>query len=236
MQLLEGERVMAQIDIEYVYVEMVLNKERKYEVVSGMFQGMKVRDGATFILLHGKKDVTNIINLRYYNIMTIEILHKDHKDMTYLTMKDDDQKAALLMLGSVYKTLLEDNLGQNKDGDLINVSRYTNVPEECGGTVVKQHSQDKSTHIQYNGVGNFANRSDTSAYRAQTKKKEIVPTVFNRSAGSKKPNKTSLELMREKIDQINDGNFECALPELIGATEEDDDITNTYDENHMHWA
>ena len=227
-------------DIEYVYVEMVLNKEHKYEVVSGMFQGIKVRDGATFVLLHGKKDVTNIINLRYYNVMAIEILHKDHKDMTYLTMKDDDQKAALIMLNKVYKNLLEDNLGQGREGDLINVSRYTNIPEDRGGnTVTKQYSQqDKSTHIQYNGVGNFANRSNnnTSTYKP-TKKKEIVPTVFNRSTGSKKPSKASLELMQGKIDQINDGNFKCVLPKLIGATEEDNDATtNMYDDPNLHWA
>ena len=226
-------------DIEYVYVEMVLNKEHKYEVVSGMFQGIKVRDGATFVLLHGKKDVTNIINLRYYNVMAIEILHKDHKDMTYLTMKDDDQKAALIMLNKVYKNLLEDNLGQGREGDLINVSRYTNIPEDRGGnTVTKQYSQqDKTTHIQYNGVGNFANNRNGSASTYKSTKKEIVPTVFNRSAGSKKPSKSSLELMREKIDRINDGNFECVLPKLIGATEEDDaDTTNIYEQDNLHWA
>jgi len=225
-------------DIEYVYVEMVLNKERKYEVISGMFQGIKVRDGITFVLLHGKKDVTNIVNLKYYNIMTIEILHKDHKDMTYLTMNANDQKTALVMLGKVYENLLEDNLGQNKEGDLINVSRYTNIPEDRGGdTVIKQQAQqDKTTHVQYSGVGNFANnRSSSSTYRST--KKEIVPTVFNRTAGSKKPSKSSLELMREKIDQINKGDFDCILPELIGATEEDDnDTTNLYDHENLHWA
>lgn len=225
--------------IEYVYVEMVLNKERKYEVISGMLQGIKVRDGATFVLLHGDKDVTNIINLRYYNIMTIEILHKDHKDMTYLTMKDDDQKAALVMLSSVYKKLLEDNLGQGREGDLINVSRYTNIPEDRGGkTVTKQYSQqDKTTHIQYNGVGDFASRSgnNTSTYTS-TKKKEIVPTVFNRTT-SKKPSKASLYLMREKIDQINDGTFEGVLPKLIVDTEEDEEsTTNMYNQDNAHWA
>lgn len=231
----------AGLDIDYVYIEMVLNKERKYEVVSGMLQGIKIRDGATFVLLHGQKEVTNIINLRFYNIMTIEILHKDHKDMTYLTMKDDDQKAGLVMLDNVYKSLLEDNLGQGSEGDLINVSRYTNIPEDRGGnTVTKSYShQDKATHIQYNGVGNFANRSNNniSTYN-QTKKKEIVPTVFNRTTGSKKPSKASLELMRGKIDQINDGNFECVLPKLIGATEEDkdDDVTNMYNQENLHWA
>lgn len=229
----------ASTEIEYVYVEMVLNKEHKYEVVSGMFQGIKVKDVATFILLHGKKDITNIVNLRYYNIMTIEILHKDHKDMTYLTMSSDDQKVALVMLGGVYKNLLEDNLGQGKEGDLINISRYTNIPEDRGGnTVVKQYSQqDKSTHIQYNGVGNFANNRSDSASTYRSTKKEIVPTVFNRSEGSKKPSKSSLELMRGKIDQINDGNFKCVLPELIGATEEDNDYTtNIYDQDNLHWA
>lgn len=226
-------------DIEYVYIEMVLNKEHKYEVVSGMLQGIKTRDGVTFILLHGKKEATNIISLRYYNVMTVEILHKDHKDMTYLTTKEDDQKAALTILNNVYKSLLEDNLGQNSDGDLINVSRYTNVPQEYGGTIVKQHSlPNKPSHMQYNGVGNFANRSGSaSTYTPATEKKEIVPAVFNRSVGSKKPSKASLIIMAGKIDQINDGKFVCTLPETVNEEgEEDDGITNLYDNDYLHWA
>lgn len=228
-------------DIEYVYVEMVLNKEHKYEVVSGIFQGIKVREGSTFILLHGKKDVTNIVSLSYYNIMTIEILHKDHKDMTYLTIKEEDQKVALKMIGEVYKGLLKDNFGKGEDGDLINIKRYTNIPEECGGstTVKPRPSISDTSSTQCNGVGNFANTNNRASTTYLSQKKEIVPSVFNRSTGSKKPTKASLELMREKIDQINDGKFVCDLPEMVEATEDDKeetDHTNLYERDNLHWA
>lgn len=231
-------------DIEYVYVEMVLSKSHKYEVVSGMFQGIKEKEGVTFILLHGKKDVTNIVSLRYYNIMTIEVLHTDHKDMTYLTIKDEDQKAGFLILTNIYKDLLDGAFGKYEDNGIINTKKYTNVPEGCSGSTVidKDNTNDRSINIQYRdrGVGNFANNTNkvinNSSTNYQTYKKEIVPSIFART-GTKKPTKLALELMQIKIDQINDGNFKCVLPKTPEDPLEDEpDVVNAYEENNLHWA
>ena len=222
------------IDIEYVYVEMVLNQEDKYEVVPGLFQGIKIKEGSTFILLHGKKDVTNIINLKFYNIMTVEVLHKEHKDMTYLTTSIEDQKAALCILNTAYNKLLESNFVSEKDSDLINITNYINVPEEYYESTINnlKNVRDKSTHIQYNGVGNFANTNNS--FQTQNKKKELVPSILSRN-GSKKPSKNSLALMQTKIDQINLGKFEQKLPEILEDID-DQDTTNLYDETNLHWA
>ena len=214
-------------DIEYVYVEMVLNQDDKYEIVPGLLQGIKVKEGSTFVLLHGKKDITNITNLKFYNVMTVEVLYKDHKDMTYFTISAEDQKAALGILNNIYEELLKNNLALEKDGDLINIKGYTNVPEEYYEGTIK-NIKDKSTHIQYNGVGNFANNR---SFQTLNKKKELVPSIFSR-AESKKPSKNSLVIMQTKIDQINLGKFEQELPETL----KDVDETNLYDETDFCWA
>lgn len=225
-------------DIEYVYVEMVLNQEDKYEVVPGLLQGIKVKEGSTFILLHGKKDITNIINLKFYNVMTIEVLHKNHKDMTYLTTSEDDQRLAMDILNNVYENLLGNGFALKKDKDLINVLSYINVPEEYyKGTIINSKGnssiQDKSTHIQYNSVGGFANNNINKSFQSN-KKKELVPSIFSR-AESKKPSKNSLALMQTKIDQINLGKFDCDLPE-IPEDLDDQDLINLYEDKHFNWA
>ena len=230
-------------DIEYIYVEMVLNQQDKYEVVPGLLQGIKEKEGSTFILLYGKKDITNIINLKFYNVMTIEILHKEHKDMTYLTNSADDQKSALDILSKVYEKLLGNNFASEKEGNLIDILGYTNVPEEYyKGTVVSlkgnNSTQDKSTHIQYSGVGNFVNGNINKSFQTVNKKKELVPSIFSRT-GSKKPSKNSLILMQKKIDQINLGNFQCDLPDtpkdLIKKTN-NQDVINLYNDKCLDWA
>jgi hypothetical protein len=230
------------IDIEYVYIEMVLNQEDKYEVISGLLQGIKTKEGSTFILLHGKKDITNIINLKFYNVMTIEVLHKDHKDMTFLNSSADDQKLALGILNKVYEELLKNNFALEKDEDLINILNYINVPEEYyKGTITKSKEnnsiQSKSTHTQCNGVGNFANSDANKSLHTPNKKKELVPSIFNRTK-SKRPSKASLDLMQKKIDQINLGEFKCDLPYTLGNPDEktnDKDALNLY-ENSLDWA
>lgn len=228
------------ISIEYVYVEMVLshieakvrNKSDKYEIISGLLQGIKTNNigcfgPGTFVLLSGEKDATNIVNLKFYDIMTVEVRHREHKDITYLTTKNSDQQHALTLLDSLYKDLLENGFGQNGEKDLVNISKYVNVPKEYyNGTAMNlnstipdaQHNRANNFHEHYdrNGVGNFANTNALDHPATQTtllnKKKEIVPGIFNRTK-TKKPSKNHLLLMREKIDQINSGEFECNLPE-----------------------
>ena len=47
------------------------------------------------------------------------------------------------------------------------------------------------------------NKAAGPAIILKTKEKEIMPTMFRRSTESKKPNASSLKVLRKKIDQIN---------------------------------
>lgn len=149
------------MDTEYVYVEMVFiqkNGFNRHEIISGLFQGIKVYKGSTFILLHGIKDAINIINLAFHNIMTIEVRHKSHKDMTHLTTKKSDQAFALTMLITLNKDLLENEFGQSNDKDLINITKYINVPREYHNNP----TINLNSPVTY-GVGDFA-KSVASGY------------------------------------------------------------------------
>lgn len=212
-------------DIEYIHIEMVFNqkgKPNKYEVVSGLFQGTKTHNDSIFILLHGKKDATNILNLDFYDIMTIEVRYKEHKDITYLTAKSNDQKLALTLLDTLHKNCLKDSSFKQNEEDLIKISKYINVPKEYYDTGT-QLKTPEYVNKNYNTVANNSYNSN--------KKKEIRPFVFGR-VGTTKPSKNHLVLMQKKLDQINANEFECNLPDIFVENSDikDKNIHNLYDE------
>lgn len=224
------------IDIEYVYVEMVFDRKDKannYEVISGLLQGIKIDKGSTFVLLHGKKGATNIVNSKFYDIMTIEVRHSDHKDMTYLTESDSDQALGLGQLNTIYNDLLKNTafVPNKEDNDLISVSKYINVPKNYYGETPTNSSNITNNNFNQHyssGVGNFVNNQHVKNVTTVLNKKEkIVPFIFNRTK-TKKPNKQSLSQMQIKIDQINKGEFICTIPEI--PEDIDTDTKNLYED------
>lgn len=231
-------------DIKYIYIEVVYNSENSYykdrhEILSGLLQGIKIKEGSTFVLLHGnspvegEKKATVFANLKFYDIMTIEVLHENHKDLTYFTTKKCDQDLALEILTTLHNTLLEDDMELNGEG-LIDISKYNDVPEEY----ITNTKRKSINPIVNKVVSGFSNNRVNSDYiythkHIPVKKEEIVPSVFNRT-NSKKPSKAYLVIMQEKINQINAGKFICSLPNTI--EDQDEDAENLYEESNMHWA
>ena len=237
-------------DTEYVYVEMALtgnrNKISTYEIISGLLKGIKTKDNSTYILLHGKKDATNIANLKFYNIMTIEVRHKEHKNMTHLTVKESDQRLAIKTLNAIYVGLLKNNFGANKDGSLVDIKKYINVPDEY----YVNNLSSKPTHLSSKSTPDYSRALDrTPAYNTSYNrnnniatritgnvnvKKKLVPSIFSRLNGSKKPSKNQLSSMQKKIDLINSGKFKCNLPKTIEDLDGDKG-TNLYEDPNMFW-
>lgn len=214
---------------KYVHLEMILNKDTKYDVLSGLFKGIIKKDGETFILLHGLKNSTNVLNTKFYNIMTIEELEDDYKNMTYLTAEKADQTAGFDIIKTLYERLITADFVLRNDRKIIDISKYKDVPKEhIEGTSITNTETNSNTkgHGSYNQA---SNRYTGSGYLKTTVKKEPEPLVFGRKK-NKKPNKDAIESMIEKLDKIRAGTYEEVLPETLG---EDSAGTGDADDDHL---
>ena len=235
------ENTQQKFKVRYVYVEMILNKETKYDVVAGLFKGIVEKNKETFILLHGLKNATAVLNTQFYNIMSLEVMEEEYKNMTYLTSEVSDQELAMQMLDELNTLLLENDFGMKNDAKIIDIENYDDVPKEYidGKAIDKDNAAAGS---KATGVGSFAapgTRYQPPAgngviYSKTTAKKEPTPLVFSRTK-TKKPNKVALDLMREKIEHIMAGDYEHELPETLGEVEADaaaDDDDDDYYANY----
>jgi hypothetical protein len=222
-------------DIHYVYLEMVLAKDKNYDVLAGLFKGIVEKKGQKFILLQGLKNATNVLSLKYYNLMTIEVREGDYKNYTYLTCEQVDQDKGLEMVETLNRTLLAAKFGVVNDPTIIDTDKYTEVPDDYkGGKALNTGTANTGTA---SGVGNFATpgsryTAGTTYTKQTTVKPDPTPGTIKRTK-KKKPTKAVLDEMFEKVQQIQAGTFELELPEIMGAddageTEADDDFGNGY--------
>lgn len=214
----------------YIYLEMVLNKDTKYDVIAGLFKGIIEKQGQKFILLQGLKNATNILSADFYNIMMIEEREGDYKNLTYFTAEKVDQDIAEEMIGKLYNNLIEAGMILKNDPKIIDIDKYSEVPKDyIDGKPLQTGS---SAAGKASGVGNFASphtryQSGTTYTKQTTVKADPEPALINRTK-TKKPVKAALEIMLEKVQQITAGDFEPTLPEIMaeddtGVTEADDD-------------
>ena len=206
-------------DVKYVYIEAIAKKDAKYDVVAGLFRGIIERSGDKFILLSGiDKGQTNILNLRYFNIMSMEVLEPVYKNMFYLTSTEEDQVTGLKILTEHYDKLVKDGIVIESDPSIIDTNKYVDVPKEYLELVKAKPNSNVSIVQNTNNVGGFPNnRIYTSNYKAP-EKKEIVPICFGRSDG-KKPTPATLLVMAEKMDLVASGEFVVSFPDLVESGE-----------------
>jgi len=215
--------------LHYVYLEMVLNKEKNYDVISGLFKGIIEKKGQKFVLLQGLKNATNVLSLKYYNLMTIEIREGDYKNFTYLTCETIDQEKGLEIVEEVYKRLTDAKMGVANDPTIIDIDKYTEVPADYkDGTPLNSST---ATTGSASGVGSFATpgtryQAGNNYTKQTTVKPDPTPSAIKRTK-NKKPSKALLDTMFEKVQQIREGVFEAALPEIMA--EDDTGVTEAED-------
>jgi hypothetical protein len=209
--------------VRYVYLEMILNRETKYDVVSGLFKGILQNKGDTFILLHGLKDSTAVLNTKFYNIMSIEVLEEEYKNMTYLTVEPQDQEMGSQILAELYDLLIKSSFGIEGDTKIIDIEKYKDVPDSYkDGKPITSNTIQSTPSAKNSGSFN----PPTSKYKPSENvvgsfnkmyaaKPDPEPSIIARSK-TKRPAKTDLDLMREKIDQIKSGKYVAKLPETLG--------------------
>jgi len=209
--------------LRYVYLEMIIKKDAKYDVIAGLFKGIIERAGDKFVLLSGiDKDQTNVLNLKYYNIMSMEVLETTYKNMFYLTSTEDDQVAGLKILNEHYQRLIDAKLNIASDPSIIDINKYTDVPKDYLEAASDKSTTANGASSNINTVGGaFSNTNYNKAYHSTYKpaeKKEIVPVAFSRSDG-KKPTAAMLAIMAEKMDAIAAGEFVVSFPQLVESGE-----------------
>jgi hypothetical protein len=215
--------------INYVNVEMILPQGKNYDVVSGLFKGIVEREEGTFVLLHGVKESTSIVNIEFYNIMTIEIMEEEYKNLTFLEASDDDQKAAFGLLKKLHETLIKEGRGLKNDESVIDVKKYEEVSEEMLNGKKLNKAASSGTGVYKTPSSRFTpSKTVVGGFTKADTKVVPAPTTFGRN-GTKKPTKEALALMEEKIDQVLAGEYNQPLPEAPGDTDEqDDEAWNTY--------
>lgn len=243
---------MEACNIKYVYLELILAKDTKCDVIAGLFKGLVEKDGDKLVLLHGlNKGQTNIVSLSFFNIMTIEEMEdEDYKNFAYLTAEKVDQETAIQLLEGYYENMIAGGYGLANDAEIIDIDKYENVPAEyLEGKEIKTEvstGTGPGTGVtKPAGVGQFAaatnryNQSSSTYTKAAVIKKDPEPTIFGRT-DNKKPNKSSLEIMEEKLNQIMDGTYTAALPEIMDEDGEDAPDKSFDDEGQGHmyggWA
>ena len=208
--------------IEYVAVEIIDKKAspENCEIITGLFKGLVTLEISNvkqlFILVAGPKDAVDIYSFKYYNVMTLVVLGKDTKAMTYFTLNIEDQKTAIETLKTIVVKMYAENRMLEHDPDIIDISTFRNVPDD----IRKTH---KTTSKTQNNISVPQTTSNTSYIKEDPK-----PGVIKR-AKTKKPTKRALISMITKIIDIKKGTLTVTLPEILGDEneDEDDDMTSS---------
>ena len=204
--------------IEYVAVEIIDKKAspENCEIITGLFKGLAILESndvkQLFILVAGPKDAVDIYSLKYYNIMTLIVLGKDTKAMTYFTLSIEDQKTAIETLKTIVVKMYAENRMLEHDPDIIDISTFKNVPDDI-----------RKTHKTASKIQNDASVPQTT-YNTPYVKKDPKPGVIKRTK-TKKPTKRTLISMITKITDIKKGTLTITLPEILGDESEDEDDT-----------
>lgn len=220
---------------KYVHLEMVLNKDTKYDVVSGLLKGIVEKGDEKFILLHGLKDSTNVLNLKFYNIMTVEQLSDDYRNMMFLTHEESDQTVALESVESFYKELVAAGKVLGNDPTILDIEKYEGVPKEyLEGKPIEKNVTSSTTTVagSYTAPCSRYTAAGTTTYTKTAVKKDPEPTLLSRTS-SKKPTKAVLDLMEEKITQIMAGTYIPVLPDTM---DEDEDGKGVADDNDVDFT
>lgn len=196
-------------NIEYVAVE-IIDKEalsENCEVITGLFKGLAILENddvkQLFILVAGPKDAVDIYSFKYYNVMTLIVLGKDTKAMTYFTLASEDQKVALEILKSVVVKMYAENRMLEHDPDIIDISTFKNVPDD----IRKSHKTASRTQDNF------------STANTPYVRKDPEPSVIKRME-TKKPTKKILLDMITKIVNTKKGTFTVILPKILGDEDE----------------
>ncbi|MEA3296158.1 MAG: hypothetical protein U9Q27_03420 [Patescibacteria group bacterium] len=194
-------------NIEYVAIEIIDKKDspKNYKIITRLFKGLATIENngikQLFALTAESNDTTDIYNFKYYNIMTLIVLGKDTKTITYFTLNAEDQKIALKALETIVAKMCTENRMLENDPDIIDISTFKNIPDN-----IKKSQKIVSRTYSNNTIQNDVNTSYVKKYPE--------PSIIKRMA-TKKPTKKMLFDMITKITNIKKGILVPKLPKIL---------------------
>lgn len=203
---------------------------------AGLFRGIRTRTENNLtlklVLLGYKNKPDNIkaLNAEIFNIMTMTLVYGQTKEMIVFKNSKEDQKQAYEMLDEVVKLVQKDGLMLSNDPDIVDVSKYEDVPDEF---FAAQKEAEKSTGAGSTGVysktsHNTNTQSDWQKKQEEEKKEKerqekLRWTPFLISRKTDKPQIKDLNAIKKKIAAIASGEFNRELPELAGDDDDKDE-------------
>jgi hypothetical protein len=216
-----SEQVKLPDKINYVAVEVIDKRSttRDCVVVGGLFKGIVKKEDDSkkehiYLLFEGPKGATDLYNLTFWNMMSVTVMGPEQKIMLFLTKDEDDQKDALDILEKVINVFVEEKRMLKNDPGIIDITTYKNIPTTgFGKKVIKDGRTEETTSYGVGGSKSTTSSTGTSTPAYGYQKKEPKPFFFERTKG-KKPDKTQLEDLIQKLDEIKAGSFEAQIPPL----------------------
>ncbi len=231
-------------DLKYVIVEMIENSKEKAvskSIKSGLLKGVKAhrrpgqdeKESDVLIVLEDKGNVLYLLNLSFYNILSIKKSDGATKVATYFRANEDDQAKAFEMIAEVMTGMHAAERTDKNDSTLINLETYTNLPDDFSSTKADDNTtttiSKSSTYTPTVSRSSNVNRSIIKPVKVDN---EIKPFFFKR--GSKKPTEEALKEMEKRIKDITSGKLKIKLPVIAGDDQEavvaadDDDYEASY--------
>lgn len=190
----------------YAIVELVGDNGTADSIEKGLFKGIRDAYAHDFLWMKTGSSITRACNLGYYNILSVETYDGDDKTFLFFMSDKDEQQKARDSLKDVFDRfghLLEE--GTSK---LIDVDKFTDVPKNFGNSETSKISIRKS--VDTHSVYGHGHGQGTLGYT----RKEPEPFPFKRE--TKKPTKTALKKLREKLDLIMRGEYKCSFSKIKG--------------------
>lgn len=229
-------------DVKYVYLELVKAAGAgNYDVVPGLLKMMLNHDGNDYICLHSIKNSTALMNLKFYNIMTVEYMDSDFKHLAYATLEADDQEEAFGMVKELYEGLCEAGFSLGKESivdqevDVIDIAKYSGYPDNYleGAKVEKDKLVTSGTSTQKPAHQRYARNSGVVGFVKTPTKPDPEPSLMGRTK-AEKPSAEVLAAIREKIDGVKAGTYSPELPETIEG--EVDTYVDDYDREYGYFC
>jgi DNA polymerase III alpha subunit len=224
-------------DSKYVIIELIENDQKKAvseSIKVGLLKGIKPHKqkeskSDVIIVLEDKDGVLNLLNLNMYNILSLQTSDGTTKISNYFRANKEDQSMAFDIVAKIMTDMHEAKRTDKNDSNLIDLTTYSDLPDDFASTKVDDKTSNKSVSPVYN-KSTVPARSAIGGNRRVVAPVEpkVEPKFFRR--GSKKPTEEALKEMEKRIKDIASGKLKVELPSIEGDDEETVILDNDDDE------